>query len=343
MMTPNLWPTTAALGFTTKTAFAKPSPSSAPTGRATILLSHDVYEQAKSVVAEIQRVNPYIWRFFRMGNRIVRRVDMPASNTTKLEPIIKQQMLSAELSRLFKFRTAQRELASPPDALLNFLLHADQEFWSDLPSITGIRTLPFFNREGNLIQTDGYNPGEEIWLDTRNHQIPEVSNSPSLADVDKAKEWLNELLRDCQFADDASRNNALAAILTPHMREMISDSIPIQLIAADAPGAGKSTLARLIYELAEEGPFTTLPEVQEEEFRKRVLSVLRDRPRILVMDNVNHRMDSGVFAGLVTTPVFRDRALGGNEMEAYQNRAQWVLTANRPEISGELLKFQANS
>ncbi|MDV6373673.1 hypothetical protein [Deinococcus arenicola] len=311
------------------------SSSSVPI-RPTLTLPDDIFEQAMLVSRELSTVNARIQRFFRQGSRIVRRVMDPETGRTALEPINRPQILETELSRLFKFRTTRKELAGPPGGVVNFLLNADMDFWR-VPVIKGVRTMPFFNQAGQFIQEDGYHAKERVWLDTGKLDLPHVSISPSTTEMAQARALLEDLLQDCLFADDASRNNALAAILTPHMRDMVSEAIPMQLIAAQSPGAGKSTLARIIFQLAQDGPFTTLPEVkQEDEFRKRILSFLRGSPRVLVIDNINHRLDSGVFANLITAPSFSDRVLGGNETETHLNQMQWILTANRPEISGEL-------
>ncbi|MFK7602666.1 hypothetical protein ACI3L1_10680 [Deinococcus sp. SM5_A1] len=304
--------------------------------RPTLTLPDDIFEQAMLVSRELSTVNARIQRFFRQGSRIVRRVMDPETGRTALELINRPQILETELSRLFKFRTTRKELAGPPGGVVNFLLNADMDFWR-VPVIEGIRTMPFFNQDGQFIQENGYHAEEKVWLDTGKLDLPHVSVSPSATEMTEARALLEDLLQDCLFADDASRNNALAAILTPHMRDMVSEAIPMQLVAAQSPGAGKSTLARIIFQLAQDGPFTTLPEVkQEDEFRKRILSFLRGSPRVLVIDNINHRLDSGVFANLITAPSFSDRVLGGNETETHLNQMQWILTANRPEISGEL-------
>ncbi|WP_075830029.1 hypothetical protein [Deinococcus marmoris] len=304
--------------------------------RPTLTLPDDIFEQAMLVSRELSAVNVRIERFFRQGNRVVRRVRDPETGRMTLEPVTRQQVLETELSRLFKFRTTRKELAGPPSGVVNFLLNADMEFWR-VPVIKGIRNMPFFNQDGQFVQENGYHVDERVWLDTGKLNLPHVSVTPSTTEMAQAKALLEDLLQDCLFADEASRSNALAAILTPHMRDMVSEAIPMQLIAAESPGAGKSPLARIIFQLAQDGPFTTLPEVkQEDEFRKRILSFLRDSPRVLVIDNINHRLDSGVFANLITAPSFSDRVLGGNETETHLNQMQWILTANRPEISGEL-------
>lgn len=323
-----------------KTTFTHPFPAVATPparpSRPTITLPDDVFEQAQLLVQHLSVVNRDQLRLFRQGSRVVRRVVNLDTGQTTLEPVVRATMLSTELSQMFRFRTSKKELASPPDSLLSHLLNAEVGFWQ-LPSIREVMTMPFFSATGLLVQRDGYHPNEQVWLDAGKLNVPPVSVNPNPAEVEQAKALLEELLQDCLFTDSYSRNNALAAILTPHLRELIDGPIPMHLIAADAPGAGKTTLARLIAQLAQDGPFAPLPEAtNEEELRKRFLSVLRTSPRVLVTDNINHRLDSSALANLITAEAFTDRALGGNVVESHLNRVQWILTANRPEISGEL-------
>lgn len=314
---------------------ASPTPVGSPS-RPVVLLKGDIAQQVDLTLTALRQVNVPAQRLFRRGSSLVRRVQDPDTHMTVLEDVGDVASLTFELSRLLQFRREQKVLTAPPQAMVQALLRAEAASWG-LPVLNSVVNVPFFSADGTLVQTDGYHEAQAVWLDTGTLHVPPVSARPDATELNRARALLDELLLDCQFADTASRNNALAAILTPHVRELVPEHIPMLLIAAEAPGAGKTTLARIIGKLAAPGPLPTLPEAtSEEEWRKRILSVLRGQPRVVFVDNLNQPLDSSPLAGLITLEVFTDRALGGNQMESHRNRGLWMFTANNPEVSSEL-------
>ncbi len=74
----------------------------------------------------------------------------------------------------------------------------------------------------------------------------------------------------------------------------------------------------------------------DDEWRKRVTSVLREAPAIVVLDNVTTTLDSGALAALLTSEFWSDRILGSSRLVTFPNRTLWIVTGNNISMSGEL-------
>src|SRR5690606_19673737 len=105
------------------------------------------------------------------------------------------------------------------------------------------------------------------------------------------------LLLDFPFADQASKPNAVGALLTPIVREMVDGPTPMHAIDAPTPGSGKGLLTEVIAYVTSGHPagVTSLPR-DDDELRKRITAFLRDSADVIVFDNVNRELDSPTLA-----------------------------------------------
>ena len=200
---------------------------------------------------------------------------------------------------------------------------------------------PVFGRKGILITTPGYHAEDHLWL----HQpadlvIEPVPPRPSREEVVRARQFLlDDLLGDFPFAGDADRSHALAAMLLPFIRRMITGCTPLHLV--------ESTHQRI-----RQNPFLqgdpprclgtpcdarTMPSA-ENEIKKMIAAELRTGRQIILLDNITHRIDSGSLASVLTTTRWTDRRLGSSEMLSLPNNALWLLTGNNPDVSMEIAR-----
>ncbi|GAH73885.1 unnamed protein product, partial [marine sediment metagenome] len=76
----------------------------------------------------------------------------------------------------------------------------------------------------------------------------------------------------------------------------------------------------------------------EEEWRKRLTTVLRSGHPVVAIDNVDKTLASSHLAHALTTPIWRDRLMGGNEDIRIPVRCVWVATGNNPMLSTEIAR-----
>ncbi len=210
-----------------------------------------------------------------------------------------------------------------------------------LPVLHAVIETPVFGRDGQVVATPGYHREDAIWLN-----VPASlaaccpPASPTRTEIGAARALLlDDLLVDFQFATEADRAHAVAAILLQFVRRMIDGCTPLHLIEAASPGTGKGLLADVI-SLLSTGQCcapTTLPR-EEAEVRKKITSMLMTAPPVVLLDNVGHRLDSADLASALTADPWQDRLLGTNRTIRVPNKATWLLTANNPDTTLEIAR-----
>ncbi|MFD1423405.1 bifunctional DNA primase/polymerase [Laceyella tengchongensis] len=207
-----------------------------------------------------------------------------------------------------------------------------------LPAIKGITYAPVFSPDGMLETEPGYHEKSELYYIDHGVHVPPVSSTPSPDEVSEAIDLLiNEVLIDFPFKDQASRVHALAAILLPFCRPMISGPTPLHLIDAPKRGTGKSLLARAIHMIAtgQDASMYRLPKT-DEETDKKIVSILREGNPVVVLDNVSGSVDSDSLNAALTSTNYAGRMLGKSEIVVLPNQALWMMTGNNVDLSGDI-------
>jgi hypothetical protein len=151
---------------------------------------------------------------------------------------------------------------------------------------------------------------------------------------------VDDLLADFLFVDESDRTHAIALGLEPFVRSMITGPLPLHDIEAPTAGTGKGLLAHalLIPSAGLSLSFMDAPD-DEDEMRKRLLSVLRNSPTAIVMDNLGTHLSSSSLASVLTVPDYwEERVLGSSTIFRVPVRCSWVVTANNPSFSEEMTR-----
>ena len=199
-----------------------------------------------------------------------------------------------------------------------------------VPELVGIVGTPVFTADGTLVTTTGYQPETRLYYQPVGWSVREVPTQPSAADLASAKVFLlDEWLCDFPFVDQSSRANAIAAPLTPLVREMITGPTPLFAIDAPAAGSGKGLLADTIgLVVSGQSPSVMTEPRNPEEFRKRLTALFKDGVDVILLDNLKQRLDSAELAAALTATMWSDRILGATETMRAPNRALWIATGN---------------
>lgn len=250
--------------------------------------------------------------------------------------LLAKPMLRDKLDRLVawrKFRSDAVTEEPTPSTVVEDLLdlpdHAGR-----FPVLTQVVTTPFFAHDGTLVLEPGYSKAAGVFYDPRGLVVPSLPTLEAALDLVMA-----ELLGDFPFASQADRANALALYLLPMARPLISGATPPHLAGAPTPGTGKGLLVDMLLHPAFAGMVPRTTECKDDdEWRKRITALLAAGRQVVLIDNVNRLLDSGVLAGALTAPVWEDRVLGHTRTVVVPNRAIWVITANNVVLSTEMAR-----
>ena len=139
------------------------------------------------------------------------------------------------IQRLVHTPTGVRLQVSPPPHRIVDDLLADPN--PPLPERNALTNAPFFGRDGQRVDRQGYDATTKRYLDLpaslQNLPIPE---RPSEADVAKAVAVIDDLLCDFDLVSDADRAHAFTMALDPFVRPMLDDITPLYVVTATVRG-----------------------------------------------------------------------------------------------------------
>lgn len=229
----------------------------------------------------------------------------------------------------------------PPAAVVEDILAlpaAERRF----PPIRRITRAPVFGADGALLDTPGYHASEATYYVPSGLEVPPVPERPTREQVDAARElFLVDLLGDFPFTSDASRAHALAAALLPFCRALVAGPTPNHLADAPTEGTGKTLLLKVLAGvfLGDDrmGLLTPAPP-KDSEWPKRILAVLRNGPPVILLDNVEGKLDSPALAQVLTLDYHEERELGASRTIRVPNLSTWFTTGNNVTLSRELAR-----
>lgn len=284
--------------------------------------------------------------FVRAGEltKIAVTEDKDRNNIPVNRPILKtmsEASLRGRMARTAEFMKARKKEyypCSPPLDVVRDIIALDK--WP-FPLLQGIVQAPILRQDGSIVIEPGYDSVTSLYyVPDKDLYIPNITENPSGQNLDKAVSLLKEVIYDFPFDCKASQTNALAAMLTPVLRDLIPGPVPMAVIDKPQQGTGASLLADIISSIAtgKSAYMTSPPEgrEREEEWRKRVTSILLEGRPIVVVDNVEGMLRSPTLGTLLTCTYWQDRALGRNELISLQHRTVWFVTGNNLRLGGDL-------
>lgn len=227
--------------------------------------------------------------------------------------------------------------AHPPIPVVKDMMAAPKY---PLPVISRVVEAPVFGRQGELNLEPGYHQASRTYYWSNGLEVPPVPEKPSQKDIERACNLIvYELLGDFPFTTDTELSHAVALLLGPFVRELITGPTPLHMIEAPSPGTGKSLLADVIAIPSTGRPVATMTEGRDEdEWRKRITASLIAAPTFLLIDNVRRKLDSAALSAALTSTSWQDRVLGRSELTTLPVRCIWIATANNPALTTEMAR-----
>jgi len=207
-----------------------------------------------------------------------------------------------------------------------------------LPALLSITEIPTLRTDGSIILQEGYDPQSSLFYAPENGLvIPQITDNPTSKEIADAKSLINEVYCDFPYDTQASRANMIAATATPIYRAMINGPTPICIITKPqaGTGAGLSTEAMSIITTGREAAMMGAPQ-NEEEWEKKLLSILKRGQAVIVIDNVDGSLYSPTLSRFITANTVQGRILGQTQDIILPNRSTWVATGNNVILGGDL-------
>jgi hypothetical protein len=204
------------------------------------------------------------------------------------------------------------------------------------PVLEGIITAPTLRPDGSLITQPGYDPDTGLYLDTNGIAFPPVANGLTVDHARTAIGHLQEAISDFPFAEPWHFSAALAAMLSLVCRFTILGNVPLFALRANTRGSGKSLLADVISIIGSGRAAPRWPQVTEdEEERKRLLTVALAGYAVIHIDNVAKPLGSPALDLALTAPSFSDRVLGKNDSREAPLSMVWLASGNNMQFTGD--------
>jgi len=241
----------------------------------------------------------------------------------------------------YKSEKDKRLPALPPSWVIKDMLSDPKP---PLPYLSRIVKHPVFSADGSLTVEKGYSERTRCCYSApADLMIPALADAPNKSDIQKARSIIEEFIYDFPLIGQSERANCIGLFILPFVRGLIQGQVPLHLIESPSPGTGKSLLARVLTypALGHDIEFGTVPQ-SEEEFRKRITSVLISNPSFVLFDNAS-RLTSAQLSAAITSPVWEDRIVGGPEMARMPVKCIWMATGNNPILSTEIPEEQLES
>lgn len=207
-----------------------------------------------------------------------------------------------------------------------------------LPALAGIIEAPTIRPDGSILCSPGYDAATGLYYaPSADFDAPLIPERPDARAVAQAAELLQEVLCDFPYSSDASRANAIAAMVTPVLRPLIDGPVPLFLFDKPQAGSGGSLQAEVVSMVATGRASAMLTAPRDDEgWRKAITSLLLAGRRVATVDNVDGRLFAPSLAAVLTSTIWQDRLLGYSEMVTLPHRVTWLATGNNIAVSGDL-------
>jgi hypothetical protein len=243
--------------------------------------------------------------------------------------------------------------ALPPTEFLGSMLE-DPTIVDELPELRRIVDAPYYalvNGKPVLLHENGYHEGAKVYMKMDPGLEKSVSGfdpNPNYKFIRRALAILHDMLQDFPWVSNADRAAAYAALILPFVRELIDGPTPLHLLDAPTVGTGKGLLADVIGIVTcggteEPNGFHTATVDDDKnrnvELFKTVTAHMAQVPRVLLLDNINHKLASGPISSALTNSTFSYRLFGKNDtVVEVPNSALWLATANNFMGSDEIIR-----
>ena len=296
----------------------------------------DIVPVARDAWAAIRGANdpPQFFNYWGQASWVKVGPNDPAA----VEPITVDRMmfLMGNTGSWYRITRDGQRPCRPPKAVATHLA-ADPH--PPLPRLNRLVSTPVFDADGSLVARAGYHAESGLFLATQNLVVPPVAHTPTAEEIAKAKDILFELVHDFPFVDQSDEANAVALLILPFVRDLVSGPTPLHLVTKPTAGSGGTLLVQaLLYPaLGRRVESQTVPPGGSE-IQRRITAALMTAPEAILFDNLKGPLDSDHVASVLTAEVWRDRVISTSGHGSFIVKNVWVATGNDARVSDEIAR-----
>ncbi len=238
----------------------------------------------------------------------------------------------------YKINSKGNHVQSPPpiEAVRDILSQAPT-LWKFQP-LDGIVEAPILRPDGSILDTPGYDAATQLfYAPDPTLRVPAIAEHPTKDDVAAAVRLIDQAICEFPFVDQAGKANAYGAMLTPVTKPATNAPTPMGLFDAPQAGTGKSLLADVVSIIAtgRPGEMFSAPR-DEDEWRKQITMALMTGTSVVVIDNVNRRLDNSDLCKVLTETLHVDRAFHTHDKILLPVKSTWIATGNNIQVGGDM-------
>ena len=252
---------------------------------------------------------------------------------------VSSEWLQVHLTSITKFfrldkRSEEWVSVDCPKDLSKSILSMDG-LW-DLPRLTGFITAPTITMDGRIIDRQGLDKETGLFLDLKEPELwPGLPSKLTTDCVADACRLLWHPFSEFPFETSIDRGGFFAALLTCVVRPLLTTA-PGFVISSPTAGSGKTLLAKCLAALAGVDGEVLSSVKDDEEMRKRLLSMVRVNTPVIILDNISGSLDSDALSAFLTCQHITDRVLGASRMISGKTNSLILITGNNPILVGDL-------
>jgi len=314
------------------------TPASAGAGREIWIGARQLHEMSSDVLAALQAANEPPELFARSGRMVA--ITRDERNRHVIAEVAEAALRGRMARSAFYYKLnkdQERVECLPPLDVVRDILALSPAAWK-FPPLEALIETPFLQSDGTICDCPGYDASTCLfYAPTPGLQLPEIPEFPMQDHVDVSLDLLDSAIGDFPFADDASRANAIASMLTPLVRPAIDSPTPLALYDAPQAGTGKTLLAEVVSMIATGRAAETFSAPNDpEEWRKKITTALSAGASVVVIDNVSRRLDSDSLCQAITATTIADRVFRTFERIVLPVKCAWIATGNNIQLGGDM-------
>jgi hypothetical protein len=206
--------------------------------------ARQLHEMSNDVLAALQAANEPPELFARSGRMVA--ITRDERNRHVIAEVTEAGLRGRMARSAFYYKlnkNQERVECLPPLDVVRDILALSPAEWK-FPPLEALIEAPFLRSDGTICHYPGYDSSTCLfYAPAPGLQLPEIPEVPTRDHVDVSLDLLDSAIGDFPFADDASRANAIASMLTPLVLTAIAGPTPLALYDAPQAGTGKTLLA----------------------------------------------------------------------------------------------------